>query len=59
MYLYNQTPHVLNNWKSVYELFNTYVFNEEEVAGPRKLQLQHLKTYEYKVYVLIKSKNNP
>lgn len=36
MYLYNQTLYTSNNWKSPYKLFYTYVFNKEEVTGPKK-----------------------
>ena len=35
-YLYNQTPRASSNWKSLYELFHTYVFDKEEVSGPKK-----------------------
>ena len=57
-YLYNQTPRISNDWKSSYKAFHTYVFNQEEVSGPRKPQLYHLKAYGCKAYVLIKSKSD-
>ena len=57
-YLYNQTLHTSNDWKSPYKSFHTYVFDKEEVSGPRKPQLHHLKAYGCKAYILIKSKNN-
>ena len=55
------TPKVtlLHNWKSLYELFHIYVFDQKEVAGPKKPQLHHLRAYRYKTYMLIKSKGNP
>ena len=58
-YLYNRTPRASNDWKSPYELFHTYVFDKEEVSGPRKPQLHHLRAYGCKAYVLIKSKGDP
>ena len=57
-YLYNQTPRASNDWKSPYESFHTYVFDKEEVSGPRKPQLHHLRAYGCKAYVLIKSKSD-
>ena len=57
-YLYNQTPCASNDWKSSYKSFQTYVFDKEEVSGPRKPQLHHLKAYGCKAYMLIKSKSN-
>ena len=57
-YLYNQTPRVSNNWMSSYKAFHTYVFEKEEVSGPRKPRFYHLKTYGYKAYILIKSKDD-
>ena len=57
-YLYNQTLCYSNDWKSPYEAFHTYVFEQEEVSEPRKPQLHHLKAYGCKVYVLIKSKGD-
>ena len=58
-YLYNQNPRTSNNWKSPYELFHTYVFDKEEVAGPKKPQLYYLRAYGCKAYMLIKSKGDP
>ena len=57
-YLYNWTSCHSNNWKSPYEAFHTYVFDQEDVSGPRKPQLHHLKAYGCKAYVLIKSKSD-
>ena len=57
-YLNNQTLCYSNNWKSPYEAFYTYVFEQEEVLGPRKPQLHHLKAYGCKAYVLIRSKGD-
>ena len=57
-YLYNRTPRHSNDWKSPYEAFHTFVFEQEEVSGPRKPQLHHLKAYGCKAYVLIKSKGD-
>ena len=59
IYLYNQTPRLSNEWKSPYKAFYTYVFKKEEVFGPRKPLLHHLKAYGCKAYVLIKSKGDP
>ena len=56
IYLYNQTPRVSNNWISPYKVFHTYVFEKEEVSGPRKPHLHHLRAYGCKAYVFIKSK---
>ena len=58
IYLYNRTPRLSNGWKSPYEAFYTYVFNKEEVSGPRKPSLHHLKAYGCKAYPLIKSKSD-
>lgn len=58
MYLYNQTFYTSNNWKSLYKLFHTYVFDKKEIFRPKKPQLHYLRAYKYKVYMLIKSKNN-
>lgn len=58
-YLYNRTPRASINWKSPYEAFHTYVYDKEEVSGPRKPLLHHLKAYGCKCYVLIKSKGDP
>ena len=46
-YLYNQTSHVSNDWKSLYKLFHIYVFDMEKVFELRKPQLHHLRTYGY------------
>ena len=43
---------------SPYEAFHTYVFEKEEVSGPRKPRLHHLRAYGCKAYVLIKSKSD-
>ena len=58
-YLYNQTSKQSNDWKSPYEAFYSFVFEQEGVSGPRKPQLHHLKAYGCKAYVLIKSKSDP
>ena len=58
-YLYNRTPRASNNWMSPYEAFYTYVFDKEEVSGPRKPLLHHLRAYGCKAYVKIKSKGDP
>ena len=58
-YLYNRTPRVSLDWKSPYEAFHTYVYDKEEVSGPRKPLLHHLKAYGCKCYALIKSKGDP
>ena len=55
-YLYNRTPRVSLDWKSPYEAFYTYVWDKEEVSGPQKPQLHHLRAYGCKCYVLIKPK---
>ena len=57
-YLYNRTPCHFNDWKSPYEAFHTFVFQQKGVSGPRKSQLHHLKAYGCKAYVLIKSKSD-
>ena len=57
-YLYNRTLRASNDWKSPYEAFHTFVFDQKSVSGPRKPQLHHLKAYGCKVYVLIKSKDD-
>ena len=57
-YLYNRTPRQSNDWKSPYEAFHTFVFEQEAISGPRKPQLHHLKAYGCKAYVLIKSKSD-
>ena len=57
-YLYNRTPRQSNDWKSPYESFHTFVFEQEGVSGLRKPQLHHLKAYGCKAYVLIKSKGD-
>ena len=58
-YLYNRTPRASNNWKSPYEAFHSYVFDKEEVSGPRKPLLHYLRAYGCKAYTLIKSKGDP
>ena len=58
-YLYNWTLCALNNWKSLFELFHLYVFDKEEISGPKKPQLHHLKVYGCKTHMLIKSKGDP
>ena len=58
-YLYNQTPRTLNDWKSLYEAFHSYVFDKEEVSGPQKPHLHHLRAFGCKMYILIKSKGDP
>ena len=57
-YLYNQTPRNSNDWKSPYKFFHTYIFEKEEVSGPQKPLLHHLKVYGCKAYVLIKLKSD-
>lgn len=57
-YLYNRTPRASNDWMSPYETFHRYVFDKEEVSGPRKPLLHHLRAYGCKAYVLIKSKGD-
>ena len=57
-YLYNQILQASNDWKSSYEAFHSYVFGKEEVSGPQKPHLHHLKAFGCKVYVLIKSKGD-
>ena len=58
-YLYNRTLRASNDWKSPYEAFHTYVFDKEEVSGPRKPLFHHLRAYSCKAYVKIKSKGDP
>lgn len=58
IYLYNQTPQALNDWKSCYKAFYSYVFDKEEVSGPQKPFLHHLGAFEYKAYSLINSKGD-
>ena len=57
-YLYNWTPRHSNDWKSSYEVFHTYIFEQEGVSGPQKPQLHPLKAYGCKVYFLTKSKKD-
>ena len=57
-YLYNRTLRISNDWKSPYEAFHSYVFEQKRVSGPWKPQLHHLKAYGCKIYVLIKSKGD-
>ena len=57
-YLYNRTPPASNNWRSSYKAFHTYVFEKEEVSGPQKPLLHHLRAYRCKAYVLIESKSD-
>ena len=40
-------------------MFHSYVFDKEEVSGPRKPLFHHLKAFGCKFYVLIKSKEDP
>ena len=58
-YLYNRTPRYSLQWKSPYEAFHEHVMASQEVNGPRKPILHHLKAYGCKCYVLIKSKGDP
>ncbi len=57
-YLYNRTLRASNNWRSPYKVFHTYVFEKEEVSGPQKPLLHHLRAYGCKAYVLVKSKGD-
>lgn len=58
-YLYNQIAWVLNNWMSLYKAFYIiYVLEKKNFWGPYKSRLYHLKAYDCKVYMLIKSKDN-
>ena len=41
-----------------YEPFHTYVFDKEQVSGPKKPQLHHFKAYGCKAYLLTKSKGD-
>ena len=58
IYLYNQTPQPLNDWKSLYEAFYSYVFNKKKVSKPQKPPFHHLRVFECKAYILIKSKKD-
>ena len=49
---------VSNNWMSLYEAFHIYVFEKEKVSGPHKPCFHHLRGYNCKAYMLIKSKDN-
>ena len=42
-YLYNRTLKHSLDWKSLYEVFYDITIPAEEVTGPRKPTLQHLK----------------
>ncbi len=57
-YLYNRTLLASNDLKSPYEAFHSYVFDKEEVSGPRKPLLHHLRAFKCKAYVLIKLKKD-
>lgn len=57
-YFYNYTPRTSNDWKLPYKSFHTYVFDKEQVSGPRKPQLHHLKAYKCKAYMLTKLKRD-
>ena len=57
-YLYNWTPQASIDWKSPYEAFHCYVFDNEEVSVPQKPLLHQLKAFRYKAYVLIKLKED-
>ena len=59
IYLYIQTPQALNDWKSPYEAFHSYVFGKEKVSGAQKPLLHHFRAYGCKAYVLIKSIGDP
>ena len=58
-YLLKQTQQASNDWKSPYEAFHSWIFDKEEVSGPRKQLLHHLRAFRCKAYVLIKSKEDP
>ena len=58
-YLYNRIQRASNDWKSPYEAFHSYIFDKEEVSGPQKPLLQHLRAFGCKAYILIKSKRDP
>ncbi len=58
IYLYNRTPLASKGWKSPYKAFHSYVFDKEEVSGPRKPHLHHLRVLGCKAYVLIKLKKD-
>ena len=57
--LYNRTPKYNLNWKSPYEDFHEITMSDEEVTGPRKPTLDHLKAYGCQSYVLIKLAGDP
>lgn len=59
IYLYNQIARASNNWKSLYKIFYNYVFNKKKIFGLQKQLFYHLRAFEYKVYILIKSKKDP
>lgn len=58
IYFYNRTSRASNDWKLPYKSFHTYVFDKEQVSGPRKPQLHHLKAYKCKTYILTKLKKD-
>lgn len=58
-YLYNCTLQALINQKSPYKAFYTYIYDKKKVSEPCKSLLYLLKAYEWKCYVLIKSKSDP
>ena len=58
-YLYNHILRALNNWKSPYKAFYSYVFDQKKVSSPQKLLLHHFRAYSCKVFIMIKSKRDP
>lgn len=57
--LCNWTPQALNNLLSLYKAFHIYIFEKKEVFGSQKPLFYHLRAYNCKVDMLIKSKNDP
>ncbi len=55
VYLHNRTPQEKLGWMSPYEVFHIKIFEKEEVSGPVKPVIRHLRAYGCKCYYLYKN----